>query len=54
MSTTRKTETIGLKVTPQKKEDIEELAHERRTTVSELLRCEIDELLESGDVALEA
>lgn len=49
MSSAKKTESVGVKVTEQKRENLRELAYERRTTVSELLRGKIDELLKEAD-----
>ena len=49
MSSAKKTESVGVKVTEQKREQLRELAYQRRTTVSELLRSEIDELLDEAD-----
>lgn len=49
MSDGKKTESVGVKVTEQKHDQLRELAYQRRTTVSELLRNEIDELLSEAD-----
>jgi hypothetical protein len=49
MSDAQKTSPVGVKVTDEKKQALKDLAYERRTTVSELLREEIDELLETAD-----
>ena len=44
---------VGCRVDPETKAKFEELAHQRRTTVSALLRQEIDELLDEADVDLD-
>ncbi|GAA3882812.1 hypothetical protein [Haloarcula argentinensis] len=49
MSDGKKTESVGVKVTEEKRDQLRELAYQRRTTISELLRNEIDELLEEAD-----
>jgi hypothetical protein len=49
MSEGKKTEIVATKVTEQKRDQLRELAFQRRTTMSGLLRDEIDALLDEAD-----
>ena len=49
MSTQTKNAAIGFKVDEEVKSDLKDLAHERRTTLSDLLRGEVHDLLENAD-----
>ena len=45
--------TLSVKVSEQTRAKLHEVAHQRRTTVSALLRDEINELIEESDVDFE-
>jgi hypothetical protein len=49
MSDSKKTAVVACKVTPETHERLRELAYDRRTDVSKLLRGKIDELLAEAD-----